>query len=102
MKINCQLALVLFASCLTACEKGKGDLGKDTAKVVSDTNVLEEASAAAGAVVRNAGDCDAVKAALPEATRKLEEAEGKVQTVTGRETLNALRTRMKSIAETCP
>ena len=102
MKISHPLAHVMFACCLAACEKGKGDLGKDTAKVVSDTNVLEEASAAANAVVRNAGDCDAVKAALPEATRKLEEAEGKVQTVTGRETLNALRVRMKGIAETCP
>lgn len=87
---------------LAGCQKEKGDLGKDAANIVSDTNALEEASAAAGAVIRNAGDCDAVKAALPETTRKLEEAATRVRTVTGRETLNALKTQVRNIAETCP
>jgi hypothetical protein len=85
-----------------ACQKDQGKLGRDAANVVSDTNVLEEASAAAGTVVRNAGDCDAVKAALPEANRKLDEAAERVRTVTGRETLNALRTRVRNVAEMCP
>jgi len=42
------------------------------ANITSDTAVLEEASSAANAVIRNNMDCDTVNAALPEANHKLD------------------------------
>ena len=61
----------------------RSDIGQETANIVSDTNVMEEAEAAANAVIRNASDCDAVKATLPEADHKLAEAEKKIRTQAG-------------------
>jgi len=53
-------------------------------------------------VVRNAPDCEAAKASMAEANRKLEEAAGKVQTATGRTTLEAMRQQVRRVAELCP
>jgi hypothetical protein len=78
------------------------DLGAQAADVASDTDALREANAAANPVVRAAGDCEAVKAALPEANRRLDAVAGSVRTVTGRTTLEAIRKRVNTIAELCP
>jgi len=93
------LALPLL---LVACQKDGGDLGKDAASIGSDTQVLKEASAAANEVIRNATDCDAVKAALSETNRKLDEAAGRVRTAPGRATLDSLKTQVRGIAQNCP
>jgi hypothetical protein len=94
---------VLALAVLSAgCEKKQSGLEKDAANLVSDTRVLEEAAAAANDVVRNASDCDAVKAALPETKRKLEEAGKRVQTMTGRASLDSLNKQVANIAEACP
>jgi hypothetical protein len=93
---------------LVACQrKPEGapaakDIGAQAADVVSDTAALREANAAANPVVRAAGDCDAVKAALPEANQRLDAVAGSVRTVSGRTTLEAIRKRVNTIAETCP
>jgi hypothetical protein len=92
---------------VAGCDKKKevpasDDIGAQTADIHSDTETLRKANAAAGEVVRAAGDCDAVKAALPEARRELDEVAGKVQTATGRATLDGIRKRVDSIAEGCP
>jgi hypothetical protein len=98
------LPLLLFA-----CQKkpegaapAAKDIGTQAADVISDTDALREANAAANPVVRAAGDCDAVKAALPEANRRLDAVAGSVRTATGRTTLEAVRKRVNTIAETCP
>ena len=78
------------------------DIGAQAADVVSDTAALREANAAANPVVRAAGDCDAVKAALPEANQRLDAVAGSVRTISGRTTLEAIRKRVNTIAETCP
>ncbi len=72
------------------------------ADIAADTKVLERAQGAANAVVRAAGDCEAVLAALPEARHALAEASAKVKTVAGTSTLGALQTRVNQVAETCP
>lgn len=94
---------------LVACQKkpegaapAAKDIGAQAADVVSDTAALREANAAANPVVRAAGDCDAVKAALPEANQRLDAAAGSVRTISGRTTLDAIRKRVNTIAETCP
>jgi hypothetical protein len=94
---------------LGACQKkpegaapAAKDIGAQAADVVSDTDALREANAAANPVVRAAGDCDAVKAALPEANRRLDAVAASVRTVTGRTSLEAIRKRVNTIAEICP
>jgi hypothetical protein len=85
-----------------ACTDKKRDIGKETANIVSDTNVMEEAEAAANSVIRNASDCDAVKATLPEADQKLAEAEKKIRTQAGIVALQTLKTQVQRVRELCP
>ena len=72
------------------------------ANITSDTAVLEEASSAANAVIRNNMDCDTVNAALPEANHKLDEAAGKIRTPAGKATLESIRAQVKAAAQNCP
>lgn len=92
-------AAVLLAA---GCSEKKSNIGTDTANIVSDTNVMEEAEAAANAVVRNAADCDAVKATLPEADRKLADAATKIKTQAGVIALQTLKTQVQRVRDLCP
>jgi hypothetical protein len=103
------LAVSLLGFALAACDAGGGsqeagddDIGAQTGRIGNDNDVMREANAAAGDVIRAAGDCEAVKAALPEARRKLDELAAKIQTETGKASLGALRTRVDQVAELCP
>jgi hypothetical protein len=96
----------LAVSC-AACGGGSsqpqgGGIGAQTGAITSDTEVMREAQGAANELVRNAQDCDAVKAALPEVNRKLDEAASKIKTSTGQTTLAAVRSRVSAIAQACP
>lgn len=95
-------ALALAVGLLVAACQGEDQAGKDAAKIASDTDVLREASAAVNVVVRQAGDCEGVKAGLEEARQSLADASERVSTATGRTTLEALRKRLEGIADTCP
>jgi hypothetical protein len=86
---------------LSGCEKAS-DPGTATGNAASDTAVLKEAQAAANEVLRNADQCEAAKAALPEANRKLDEAAGRVRTATGQETLKTLRAQVRTVEQNCP
>ncbi len=100
LKTAAVLAAALAAA--AGCEKKESQLGKDAGNLVADTQVLEEAAAAANDVVRNASDCDAVKAALPETRRRLDEAGKKVRTMTGRASLDSLKKQVTTVADACP
>jgi len=95
------VVVAMLAAAACSGEK-KRDIGQDTANIVSDTNVMEEAEAAANAVIRNASDCDAVKAVLPETKRRLEEADKRVRTMTGRARLDSLKKQVATVADACP
>ena len=95
--------LALLAGCGGKKEEPPArDIGAETADISMDTKTLGEANAAAGDVVRAAGDCDAVKAALPETQRKLDEIEKRVRTATGRTSLLAIRKRVADVTQLCP
>jgi hypothetical protein len=94
--------LALAACVLLAACRSEERVGQDAANVASDTDVLREASAAVNAVVRQAGDCDGVKAGLDQARQSLDDAEASASTATGRTTLEALRKRLEGVAELCP
>ena len=97
-------ALALGAGCAgeKAPDGRSDDIGDQTARIANDTRVLQDAQQSVNEVVRNAPDCEAAKASLAEANRKIEEAAGKVQTSTGRTTLDAMRQQVRRVAELCP
>jgi len=67
-----------------------------------DTNTMAAANAAANDVIRAAGDCDAARPLIPAANARLDEAQRKVQTATGTQTLEALRKKVREVSENCP
>jgi hypothetical protein len=93
--------LALFLA-MAGCKKSEPDPASATVKIVDDNQTLAAANAAAGDVVRAAGDCEAVKAALPTARQKLSELEGRVRTETGKVTFAAVRKRVEDVASMCP
>jgi len=95
-------ALLLLTLPLLAACSGGTDLGDAAGKAGGDTKVVKEAQGAVNAVVRNATDCAAARAAWPEAQRKLDAADKAIQTATGRTTLQALRQQAKNIIDNCP
>jgi len=97
--------LAVLPVVLSLCGCGGGEPNKRqqaVANITSDTAVLEEASSAANAVIRNNMDCDTVNAALPEANHKLDEAAGKIRTPAGKATLESIRAQVKAVAQNCP
>ncbi len=107
-------AVVLAAVIAAACGGGgakpspspPSGANKNLGDAFADTNwdiqVLREASATANEVVRSAGDCEAVLPIIAEAKAKLDQAEPRLRTVSGRGTLAALRSRVAKVAEMCP
>ena len=98
---------VVLAGCGAGSKDASGtakdkDIGSQAADVASDTDALRAANEAAGDVVRSAGDCERVKAALPDANRSLDEIEKSVRTAVGKTTFQAVRKRMSDIALLCP
>ena len=99
------LAVLLVPLALVACQKGpekESGLGEQVASAAADTRVLKDVQEAANAVLRSADDCEAAKAALPEANRRMDEAASKLTTATGRTTLDALRTQVATVSRNCP
>lgn len=88
------LSSVLWLGCVE-------ETGQQTSEVINDTSVMREAVRAANDVIRNATDCDLVRSAAPEVYRKLDEAEAKIQTTTGRTSLRELSRQVKNVADAC-
>jgi len=98
-------SVLVFVAFVTACGGGAPqdkNVGGQTADIAADNQTLREANEATGDLVRAAGDCDAVKAALPGAQQRLEQIATRVRTETGRVSLEALRKRVREIGESCP
>jgi hypothetical protein len=99
------VAVVVAACAVCGCgsqSSAKKNVGDQTADIVVDNRVVAEANAASAEVVRAAGDCDAVKAALPTARQRLDEIATRVRTETGRASLEGIRKRVREIGEACP
>jgi hypothetical protein len=91
-----------FAGCGKGEQPAAKDIGQQTADVAADTALMREASAAVNEVVRNATDCEAARAAIPAANAKLDDADRRVRTATGRTTLDGLRQQVKRVEQLCP
>jgi len=100
---------IVMGLVLTTCGIGKpapspspSGIGAVVKGMEQDMNTLHEANAAANEVIRAAGDCDAARPLIPAANARLDEAQRKVQTSTGQQTLDALRKKVREVAENCP
>lgn len=95
---------------LVGCSKGgasaspapPGGIGQDVGDIGHDLPIVKRAEAAAGDVVRATGDCDAVKAALPNAQAVLDETLSQVRTGASRTTLQNLKKQIQDVAGACP
>jgi hypothetical protein len=107
-----RVAALVLAAAAAACGGGSArptpspsptakDLGDALADTTWDTRVLGEASNAANEVVRNAADCASVNPIIAEARAKLDAAEPRLRTVTGRATLDGLRKQVAKVADLC-
>ena len=101
-------AWVVFAVALAGCggigeaEKRERNIGDQTADISSDTRVLGDASAAVNAVIRVQDDCEQARPLIPAANEALEKASSQVRTVTGRTTLDGLKSQLRTISLNCP
>ena len=100
-------AWIVLAVALTGCgavkdeESRQKDIGQQTADISSDTQVLGDASAAVNDVIRVQDDCDAARPLIPKANAALETASSRVRTVTGKMTLDGLKSQIRTIALSC-
>lgn len=93
-------SLLSFSLLVLACggESESPDLAEQAGEAAADTEVLREAQSAANEILRNAADCEHVARIWPEVRPKLDV---EVQTQTGRQALEALRTQVKRVTDTC-
>lgn len=109
LEAELKTALVIAVACaLAACggvkqeQERQKDIGQQTADITSDTRVLEDASAAVNEVIRNQDNCDVARPAIVKANAELEKAEGRIRTITGRTTLDGLKSQVRTISNNCP
>jgi hypothetical protein len=103
------IAVAVALLVVSACGGGKpapspspSGLGAELKAIEMDMNTLAAANVAASDVIRASGDCDAARPLIPAANARLDEAQRKVQTATGRTTLDALRKKVRDVGENCP
>lgn len=95
-----RVGVVLAAMAMSACFARERE--KQIKEVKRDEKVLSDVATAINQVVRNAADCDAAKAALPEAKQRLSEAYGAVQEPGSIETLKMLSAQLQRVESACP
>lgn len=100
--------VTVFAVALAGCggiekaEQRERNIGDQTADISSDTRVLGDASAAVSAVIRVQDDCAQARPLIPAAEEALRTATERVRTVTGRATLDGLRSQLRNVSQNCP
>jgi len=65
-----------FLSVATACGDGEKGLGEQVGAAISDIDVVKEAEAAANKIIRNASDCEFVKAEVEGVVQTLDDVDG--------------------------
>ncbi len=102
------LAVLVTALSLASCggkptpSPSPSGIGAQVKSMEEDMNVMREANAAADDVIRAAGDCDAARPLIPAANARMDEAARKIQTAAARQTMEALRKKVREVAENCP
>jgi len=102
-------AILAAAAVLSACGGGApkpspspSGIGAVVSAMEKDMSTMREANAAADDVIRAAGDCDAAKPLIAAANARMDEVQQKILTGPARQTLDALRKKVRDVAESCP
>jgi hypothetical protein len=98
----------LFAA-FTGCGGGTPEpspspsgIGAQVKAIEMDTAAMRDANGVANEVIRVAGDCDAARPLIGPAQARLDEIGQRVKTSTGQQTLDALKKKVREVAENCP
>ncbi len=97
-----RITATLLAITLSGCFDSAREREKQIQEVKRDEAVLKGVSAAVNQVIHDAADCDAAKAAIPEARQRLSEAFRLVQEPGSDATLKMLEAQLKQVADACP
>jgi len=97
-----RITSTLLAITLSGCFGFAREREKQIQEVKKDEAVLKGVSAAINQVIHNAGDCDAARAAMPEARQRLSEAFRLVQEPGSDATLKMLEAQLKQVSDACP
>ena len=97
-------AVVSLAGCKGSAEKTEktGTSLSHEVTTISDRELLQNANAAAGEVIRNSTDCSKVVEAAPQAQAAIDEASTKVQSAAGKMAVDSLKRQVAAIVESCP
>ncbi len=90
-----------FLFVAAGCGDGEKGLGEQVGGAISDIHVVKEAEAAANKIIRNASDCEFVRAEVEGVVQTLDDVESEIQTATGRTTMDTLRVQVRRAAEAC-
>lgn len=93
------LTLALASSLLAACDDPRR---KQIEKIKEDEETIKRASAVVNEVIRNTTDCEAAKALIPEAYKRIEEAHKAAQAPAAHATLDALKVQVDRVKDVCP
>lgn len=93
------LPVLLLPLVLAACEDPRA---KQISKIKDDQETLQKVSAAVNEVIRNQADCDTAKPLIPEAYKRIEEAQKVVTAPATGATLGALKSQVDKVAQVCP
>jgi hypothetical protein len=104
-------AMLVLGLGIVACQSKKADEAKEPEKTglagqfdrtINDRDVMRAAVDAANKVIQNETDCDAARAAIPEAQEKLAEAAKHIATPAGKASIQALQRSVDRVADACP
>lgn len=95
-KVGLVIGLTLLGA---ACGEYRKEKAIQQIKTDEET---KQASAVVNEVIRNTADCDAAKALIPEAYKRIEEARRKVTAPASGPTLDALKVQVDRVAQVCP
>src|SRR4051812_19201258 len=95
--IAASVVAVAFAvvACDTSSKDGVQKVSHETT-TISDKDILAPAIAAGNEVISATGDCDKISKSAPAAKAAIEDAAGKVQSASGRATVDSLRAQVKA------
>ena len=93
------ITVALASLVLGACEDPRK---KKIEQIKEDEETLQKASGAVSEVIRNSTDCEAARALMPEAYKRIEEASKMVNAPASQATLGVLKAQVDRVAQACP
>ena len=85
---------------MIGCESSEPE-GGQVQNAITDTEAMQQATAAANKIIRNASDCEAVLSNIDGVMATLDELQGGLQTEAGATSMESLKKQVENVANTC-